>query len=357
MVRTRTRLLALSVSALVVALFSAASAAHAATRNVVAGQLVGASNVNVGGILYDVEFIEGTCISVFGGCDSPDDFTFTDLASVNAASQALVDQVFLDVAAGNFDTDPTTTYGCTNASIGSAQTPYLLVDVDNVAVGIALNGAAEEGDGIGDGQTLRTADSAVGSGQFYVFAVWTPSAVQAATPNVVAGQLVGASNVDVGGILYDVEFVEGTCISVFGGCDSPDDFAFTDLAAVNAASQALVDQVFLDVAAGDFDTDPTTTYGCTNASIGSAQTPYLLVDVDNVAVGIALNPAAEAGDGIGDGPTLRTADSAVGAGQFYVFAVWTPVAAPVVPAVPGLGLLVLAFLLVTGAWIGRKATD
>jgi hypothetical protein len=164
--------------------------------------------------------------------------------------------------------------------------------------------------------------------------------------------LVGAANVNVCGILYDVEFVEGTCIGVFSGCDSPDDFAFTDLTTVNVASQALLDQVFLDGVAGNFDTDPTSTFGCTNATVGSAQTPYLLVDIDTVSVGIALNHTAEASDVVGDGQVLRTYDSAVGIGQFSVFAVRTPVAVAVVPAVPGPGLLVLLSLLAIGARTG-----
>ena len=69
-------------------------------------------------------------------------------------------------------------------------------------------------------------------------------------------------------------------------------------------------------------------------------------------MGIALNGAAETNDGIGDGDTVRTADSVTGAGQFYVFAVWTPVAPPAV--VPGPGLLVGLALLVVGARTIRK---
>ena len=355
MMRTRERLLELGLSALVAALFLASSASHAATRAVVAGQLVGASNVNVGGVLYDAAFVEGTCISVFDGCDSEDDFTFTDLATVNLASQALLDQVFLDVGGEVFDTDPTSTSGCTNEAVCSSQTPYSPVGGDDVNAGVALNNAVEESDVIADITAERAADSAVGLGQFYMWAVWTPSAVQPATLEVVGGQLVGASNVDVGGTLYDVAFVEGTCISVFDGCDSADDFAFSDLATANLASQALVDQVFLDVAAGNFDTEPASTFGCTHATVGSVQTPYAVIDVESVAMGVALNTTPETGDGIGNGPNGRTTDSALGAGQFYVLAVWTPVAAPTVPAVPGPGRLVLLGLIAVGAWISRPA--
>jgi hypothetical protein len=35
--------------------------------------------------------------------------------------------------------------------------------------------------------------------------------------NVVGGQLLGASNVDVGGNLFNVQFLDGTCIDLFDG--------------------------------------------------------------------------------------------------------------------------------------------
>ena len=351
--RTLDRFLGLILGALLATL-SFAPSALAATPVVVAGELAGASSVNVEGVLYDVEFAEGTCISVFDGCDSPDDFAFSDLATVDIASQALLDQVFLDDAAGSFDTDPPTTFGCASEAVCTAQTPYSLPVVDQVGVGIALNGIEEAGDTIGNGENGRTADSSLGAGQFYMFALWTPSAVQAASPVLVDGKLRGASNVDVDGMLYDVEFVEGTCISVFDGCDSADDFAFGDLATATAASQALVDQVFLDRAEGAFDTDASITYGCTNPGLGSVQSPYSLVDDDHIGVGIALNASTEVNDGIADGSTLKTADSSVGAGQFYVFGVWTPAAA--VTPLPGPGLIVGLALLVTGAFTGRRMT-
>jgi hypothetical protein len=73
---------------LFVVLFLAASGTRAATLNVIDGQLVGASNVDVGGILYDVEFLNGTCIALFDGCDSSADFTFTNSVDAIAAAQA-----------------------------------------------------------------------------------------------------------------------------------------------------------------------------------------------------------------------------------------------------------------------------
>ncbi len=46
-----------------------------------------------------------------------------------------------------------------------------------------------------------------------VLVVCLSASANAATLNVVGGQLLGASNVDVGGSLYDVAFQDGTCIT------------------------------------------------------------------------------------------------------------------------------------------------
>ena len=64
-------------------LLALASPADAATLLVNgSGILLGAEGVNVGGTLYDVEFVDGTCIALFDGCDlAADDFTFTTQAA------------------------------------------------------------------------------------------------------------------------------------------------------------------------------------------------------------------------------------------------------------------------------------
>ncbi len=63
--------------------------------------------------LYDVAFLEGSCATLFNGCDELSDFTFQSLSTALAAAQALIDQVFLDVAVGKeFDSQPTLTFGC-----------------------------------------------------------------------------------------------------------------------------------------------------------------------------------------------------------------------------------------------------
>ena len=82
------------------------------------GVLTGAQNVQVGGTLYDVSFVDGTCTDVFGGCDSVSDFAFSTFADAAAAANALLEQVFVDAPSlGNFDTHPELTLGCTDPSL------------------------------------------------------------------------------------------------------------------------------------------------------------------------------------------------------------------------------------------------
>jgi hypothetical protein len=99
-----------------VVLLALASTANAAALLVNSnGILTGATGVNVGGVLYDVEFVDGTCVNLFTGCDEPSDFAFQTLDAALVASQALLDQVFLDGPSGNFDSTPPLTLGCPGA--------------------------------------------------------------------------------------------------------------------------------------------------------------------------------------------------------------------------------------------------
>jgi hypothetical protein len=93
------------IGASVVALGLSLTSSFAATLNVVGGELVGASNVGVSGTLYDVAFVDGTCVAIFGGCDDTSDFAFNTQALAEAASEALITDVLLDGPLGNFDSD------------------------------------------------------------------------------------------------------------------------------------------------------------------------------------------------------------------------------------------------------------
>lgn len=100
----------------VVLLLVTSGAVHAMPiLDIQGGQLFGASGVNVGGTLYDVAFRDGTCGALFSGCDEAGDFTFQTQVEAAMASQALLDQVILDL----FDTQPGLTNGCGNPNTSS----------------------------------------------------------------------------------------------------------------------------------------------------------------------------------------------------------------------------------------------
>ncbi len=102
-----------------------ASGAQAATLDVVGGQLMGAFGVDVEGTLYDVEFLEGSCIALYSGCDHVSDFTFQTQAAAILAAQALLDQVIVDGGVGQFDSQPGLTFGCISAAaFCDVLTPY-----------------------------------------------------------------------------------------------------------------------------------------------------------------------------------------------------------------------------------------
>jgi hypothetical protein len=101
------------------------------------GILTGATGVNVAGTLYDVSFQDGTCISVFSGCDAVSDFTFTQ-ATASVASAALLSQVFVDGSSGQFDSNTAITRGCTSERECDVFTPFLLTGDVAARLQIAL---------------------------------------------------------------------------------------------------------------------------------------------------------------------------------------------------------------------------
>ncbi|QGN56545.1 PEPxxWA-CTERM sorting domain-containing protein [Novosphingobium sp. Gsoil 351] len=144
-----------------------------------------------------------------------------------------------------------------------------------------------------------------------VLGLSTPSA--AAVQLVSGGKLTGANGVDVGGALYDVTFAEGTCAGVFGGCNELSDITFTSLTAANAASQALLDQVFLDSDLGQFDSDFSRTFGCAANSDGFCFVivPYEVFDDASFsgAGAVNYNSLADSVGSIGASSAFNTANA------------------------------------------------
>lgn len=120
------------------------------------------------------------------------------------------------------------------------------------------------------------------------------------------GKLIGANNVDVLGTLYDVRFVDGTCATVFSGCDSVSDFDFNSFELATAAAGALMQQVLLDSSLGDFDSLPALTAGCSYAANCALELPYGFWPDGSVKTGAAVNSAGS-GDFWGTG-TLRLSE-------------------------------------------------
>jgi hypothetical protein len=119
----------MSAVVLLAALAGSAQAAPVLVVNA-SGILEGADGVTVNGASYDVRFLDGSCATLFAGCDGASDFTFQTVADATAAAQALLDQVFLDGPLGAFDSVPSLTRGCTFASFCRALVPIGLAPGD-----------------------------------------------------------------------------------------------------------------------------------------------------------------------------------------------------------------------------------
>ena len=171
-----------------------------------------------------------------------------------------------------------------------------------------------------------------------VYAGWAGSA-SAATLVVSGGQLMGATGVEVNGASYDVEFVEGSCNSLFNNCT---DFTFTTSSTSQDASQALLDQVFIGV----YDTSPALTNGIETSYQGVIFTPYGRRGSLEFDQTYARNKSG-AGDEVQLGYFKRSYDLSANTGS--AFARWSPASVSAVPLPAAAWLFISAIVGLTGA--------
>lgn len=180
---------------------------------------------------------------------------------------------------------------------------------------------------------------------------------EAAVLNVVGGQLLGASSVDIDGVLYDVEFVDGQCPDLFSGCDAASDFGTSSSATAVLFAEALRDQILIDGPQGSFDSDPGLVAGC---GTGEDQCIFIIpygVDSAN-SLGVWFYNNASSADTILTGPASTPFGFETGDpfGDGITWARWTLHATPAVPSVsPAASLALLALLAASGAWAMRSA--
>ncbi len=175
-----------------------AASSWSAMLDIRLGTLYGAKEVQVGNVLYDVIFQDGTCISLYDNCDNVNDFPFKTLTEAHDANQALLDQVFVDTLDGLFDSEPRTTFGCDKAGnqcvvqtpIGS-QAPTLPFGANDpngtYALSTLINHRTESRDThTGFGQGVRAASSVSPFNQPVntdgVFILWSRSSTTTPVP-------------------------------------------------------------------------------------------------------------------------------------------------------------------------------
>ena len=199
-----------------------------------------------------------------------------------------------------------------------------------------------------------------------IVVVWlVASGARGQTLDIQANVLMGATDVQVGGTLYDVVFVDGTCIELFDGCDDVTDFVFTDIPSATLAANA-IEQLIEGYLPNDL--DPALTNGCSSSTRCHIFTP--------------INPHATDLSLVGASPTINipTVDSEVSGGGVFVenfvparfpcgggcgfedgtWAVWSLSAPPEpVPSSSPIAKLMLALLalLIGAGWLRREQRE
>ena len=159
------------------------------------------------------------------------------------------------------------------------------------------------------------------------------NAIGATLVTDIDGKLMGVDGIDVNGTMYDVDFVEGSCYTLFAPCLTDDVFTFNINEAVDA-SWALKNQVFEIPEWSFYDSMLTMTNGCEGALFScTIFTPYS-AGADNMGNAMFVN-----GDGLFDFNNVTTCGNCYKADNTAdmpgaVYAIWEEVGGPSPVPVP-----------------------
>ena len=163
-------------------------------------------------------------------------------------------------------------------------------------------------------------------------------------------QLHGAKGVLIDGFSYNVRFIDSSCDRIWSGCDN-NKFLFKTSEFAMKASQALLDQVFLDLAPHLlFDSVPWTLAGIEPLNEAFVWTPFRNTG-SGVSAMTAVNRPMESGDFTGAGAAPVSRDF----GSFAASDTWAKWTVTVVPE-PSVMLLMASGLIAFGV-VRRKAVN
>lgn len=147
------------------------------------GELVGAKEILIGGELFDVSFVDGSFVDIFGDSSGLDATSASDAVTF---STALADQIFNDTNSV-YDLDSGKTLGCHNSwrPWCYIYTPFADIIGLQLSVGYFRNrsGANNDDDAVGTTATNRNLSTATffPAGD-YVYADWSASLTSTPSP-------------------------------------------------------------------------------------------------------------------------------------------------------------------------------
>jgi len=154
--------------------------------------LLGADNVEVNGLFYNVRFLDGSCISLFNGCNDSSDFFFGSELDPSAAARSLLDQVF--ISGTRFDVKPELTNGCSGTYTCVINSPWERTVLRRFNSISFVNNVSRDNDGPKSLRVSISSDSSIIPN--LTFAVWSKP-VEASAPGTAMVLLMGIAGLIV----------------------------------------------------------------------------------------------------------------------------------------------------------------